>query len=616
MESATTRLDSGTGEGRGVVGPRYAKAADVLEFRRAAKRVPWVCIVALGLAAGVVMIHRINPRSLINYHGLVHTAITYSVLDSGIPPENPMAAGLPLPYYWVYHALLAGVVSVLTISPISAAEIFNVAAIMLMVVVFAALGRRLLGSVHGGLLALGLALFSVNALGPFVLLYRLVNGSIGLWIGAFTRSPAHPMLRAMYPHNDVRWGGGFFEYLEPSSRCLGYLAAMVTVGILCQCLTRITWPRAVALVLGTAVASAMNPIIGTGVAFGLSVALFIVGGRWGPRGTGVPSAVWKPAACLGTGVVMALPTYMQLLNGNSVGLPLETSASILASKGPLIIFLGIVPIVLLGLAQRRGLLQSPQLRILAVAGLVLMGGSWITFVSMGREHCFFNLAMYLLALPAAAACTIPASTEAVSQRRSARRVTIMTRRWALLCITPVACLTIAAFLHRRPVELRLDGIILRDTRDCDRVAAYAWITGNTPSDALIVTDIRDGKQTAFYGTDSELPAMTRRALFIDVPGWCLPPDPRIEERRAIAAVIFDGKPLTPQQARSIQSLGRPLYALCRTQEDDQRLAATPAPRLFRAGDYSIYQVSVTGDAHGQSAGPAPTRDSAAPRLPS
>ncbi|MFQ5589848.1 MAG: hypothetical protein ACE5HE_01680 [Phycisphaerae bacterium] len=592
-----------------------ARAAEVPRVGRKAKAVrrclstssrqAWV--MALVLGAAVVVIHRINPRSLINYHGLVHTAIVYSVLDTGIPPDNPMAAGLPLPYYWVYHAVLAGVVRLVGCPPVAAAEIVNVAALLVMVIVFGSLGRVLLGRAGGGLLALGLALFAVNPLGPLVLVFNLSRGSVDLDVGAFTRSPAHPILRAMYPNSDVRWGGGFFEYLEPSSRCVSYVAAMLTVWLFCCWQRRANRLHGVALALATWTACAMNPIVGTGVAFGLSVGWLVVAYLRRTREPGAAAPGWMPVVWLAAGVLVSLPTYVHLINGDHVGLPVETSVSTLSSKGAVIAWLALVPAGLTLLAHRRGLLKDPRLETLACAGVALLVVSWATSVSMGREHCFFNLGIYLLALPAAAACTLPERVKGgarVASRCRARS----TRRWVLVSIAPAACLTIAAFLYRRPIPLRTDGIIIRDTRDFDRAAVYAWLASHTPANAMLVTDVRDGKQTAFYGPESEIPAMTRRALFIDVPGWCLPSDPRVVKRRHIAAAIFDGRLLSGPQRQYVRALGRPLYAMCRGKDDDVHLARTSAPRLFRAGRYSIYRVDVTDVALSVCRIPWPTRN--------
>lgn len=554
-----------------------------LPFRRPAVA---ALAVSLVLAALLIGIHRVNARSLVGFHGVTHSAIAFSVLQGHVPPENPLAVGLDLPYYWAYHLLLAGVARLLTWPPVYAAELINVATVIGMSLLVIRVGRWLLGSLRGGLIALAFALFAANPLGPIFLAYQVLTGTVGLAFSDFARSPSHPMLRAMYLNGDVRWGSGFFFLLQPSSRCIAFFASILAAALVCRSLARATWPRGFGITLSIAVACAMNPIVGTGAAFALGLGLLAVSRVWSPdRPRIAPRTLVAFWVSLGAGVVLSFPTYSQLLNDHSVGLPIEGPLSAVLPKALYAVLFGLIPIGLTTLAWWQGRLERPQLRVLAVGGLSLVVLCTLTHVPAGREHSFFNLALYFLAFPAAAAC-LPGCSASPARIRQARRST----RAAVAALVPVTAITLFAFVYRQPIPLHADGMYLRDPRDPDRAATYAWLAENTPPDALVLTNVRDGKQTAFYDSESEIPAMTGRSLFIDVHGWCMPADARAQERREIVSSLFKAAALTSAQTQMLDEPHRPLFALGRSSEDAQALAAGGHRPLFRAGVYTVYEL--------------------------
>ncbi len=536
---------------------------------------------AAALTGAVLTIHRLNPRSFVGYHGLVHTAIVQSVLDGDIPPDNPLATGLPLPYYWTYHVLLAGIVRLAGCTAVGAAEAVNAFALAGVVLLLGWLSQRLTRSSLTGLVAAIIALFAVNPLGPLFALHDLTNGSLSLSIGAFACSPSHPLLRAMYPDYGVRWGSGFFFFLQPSSRGAAFLAALAAATMVCT-MPRRSWRHVLGIGLAIAIACSMNPIVGVGAACSLSLAVVVarVSDRWrSPDQTRERIPVIAAIAALVTGAFVALPTYHQLLTGHSVGLPLETHLGMIAWKGLHVGLFGAIPIVMVVCALRRRLLADARLQTLAIAGSALLFVSWLGHVPLGREHSFFNLAMFFFALPAA---TLVGSSAADRRTRAIG--------WTLLTTSaPVAMLSVGAMLYRAPIPLHTDGSRLIDGRDADLATTYAWIADQTPRRAALMFDLRDGQQCNLYGPESEVPAMTGRRLFIDLPGWCLPADPRVDQRREIVASVFDGAPLTPRQNRAIDEVGRPLLALCRTPEDEEGLRASGGQCLFHQGRYAVYR---------------------------
>ncbi|GJM26089.1 MAG: hypothetical protein DHS20C16_25040 [Phycisphaerae bacterium] len=540
---------------------------------------------ALLLALSVIVIHRVNQRAYVGYHGLTHSAITFSVMAGNIPPTNPFAAELPLPYYWGYHVLMAQGVSLTGWTPVAIAEIFNVLTIFGLTFLFAHLGRRLIGSARAGLLAVVLILFAMNPFGPLLMAYRVFEGTLGLSIGEFTRSPTHPMLRGMFPGLDIRWAGTYFFHMQPSSRPLAMLAGSVAAVLACGSFSRVSIGRGIGLAVAVAVACAMQPIVGVGTAFGLGAGmLFVRFIRRSNEGITTPVVV-KLIAFMGIGVLMAYPTYQQLLNGNLVGLPIEKSAAVIATKGfHVFAMLAIVPLVLTFLAMRRGFLRNPQMQMLAVGGVVLIATSWITNVPGHREHSFFNMGTYLLALPAAAACGFGMQIGARQVLRRCMRT--------LACIAPVSLVMVVSFGYRYPIALASDGELMRYPKRTDTMAVYDWIVDNTPTDTVLMFDTRDGEQIGFYGVESEVPAMTKRFLFMDVVEWFIPANhPEVAARQDVIAALFDGKQLTAEQIRIVEKLNRPVYALTREPSEDATLAAKFGPAVYRQGKYALYALN-------------------------
>jgi hypothetical protein len=71
-------------------------------------------------------IYFINPdHRVYSFHGFWHHAITYSILNLGVPPPDPLAAGQPLLYPWGMHLVAAGTSRLLGVSPPMSFAILN-----------------------------------------------------------------------------------------------------------------------------------------------------------------------------------------------------------------------------------------------------------------------------------------------------------------------------------------------------------------------------------------------------------------------------------------------------------------------------------------------------------
>ena len=127
----------------------------------------WLRTVLL-LAAGLtwpLATALVNPVfRILSNHGMVHAGIIYAVLRGGVPPEDPCFAGHVVNYYWTYHALLAGVVWVLRISPAWAVAMLNVACMVIALLLLRRAGAWVIGDDLGGAMGVTFALLSLPLL--------------------------------------------------------------------------------------------------------------------------------------------------------------------------------------------------------------------------------------------------------------------------------------------------------------------------------------------------------------------------------------------------------------------------------------------------------------------
>ena len=81
---------------------------------------------ALYLLEVVFWIYFVNPdHRVYSFHGFWHHAITYSILNLGVPPPDPLAAGQPLLYPWGMHLVAAATSRTFGISPPMSFAILN-----------------------------------------------------------------------------------------------------------------------------------------------------------------------------------------------------------------------------------------------------------------------------------------------------------------------------------------------------------------------------------------------------------------------------------------------------------------------------------------------------------
>ena len=73
--------------------------------------------ISLLLAAVAMLPALLRPWIRMRADSWFHAAIVHEIERGGLPPQDPYFAGLSLQYMWFFHALLAGIRKIATVSP-------------------------------------------------------------------------------------------------------------------------------------------------------------------------------------------------------------------------------------------------------------------------------------------------------------------------------------------------------------------------------------------------------------------------------------------------------------------------------------------------------------------
>lgn len=295
-------------------------------------------------------------------------------------------------------------------------------------------------------------------------------------------------------------------------------------------------------------------------------------------------------AAVSLGAVLALPSYFHLFTLLSeqprASLPADD-----ASQGAhvLALLLAVGPLMCAAILGVRKSLRTPAeliVKCCCVAGMVLAVGAGLP-MSGSRQHTLLSISAIYLAIPTAMVLM------RVGKRwRPALRRTGIASVVAFVLLTPMV--QVFGYWYRLPGAVAIHGDHLNRTDDADLAATYDWIRLHSPDDAVILFNTAGGSQTSIDQVESEIPAMTNRSLFIDVPShWVPVSDPATRVRYAAVGSLFEGVALTETERESIAVLALPMYALCRTQSDRSGVANHPqcvGQLVFNAGPYAVYRI--------------------------
>jgi hypothetical protein len=128
-----------------------------------------------------------NPVLRVREDAWFHTAITYEILDHGIPPQDPFFYGVRLLYFWFYHLYLAGLSTLHGPSPFTTMAILNVHFFLAMALTAYLFSRQFVTGMTRYISGILLLSLGMNPLGvPFLIGKAIFGETRGM--GEFLRS--------------------------------------------------------------------------------------------------------------------------------------------------------------------------------------------------------------------------------------------------------------------------------------------------------------------------------------------------------------------------------------------------------------------------------------------
>ncbi|MFB3905258.1 MAG: DUF2298 domain-containing protein [Acidobacteriota bacterium] len=578
-----------------VLGPQTRTRSSIRSY-------PWTLSVAavLGLMLLIVGIHRNSPRTLISFHGYLHAAVTERFLapnSTSVPPENPFYAGQPLPYYWFFHFLAAQVSRLTGWNVFFALETMVLTGAALLGIGCLLLARRLFRRVTLGLLTVYLVLVGTNPFGIVLAgLKVLVQGTQRLKDDPnFLWNVVHPIY-TLIRYNDS--GGvygqliGFF--LNMTSRPLALGSLMVSLVCLEWVLAK---PRIVplaCLALAFGFTTAASPIIGVtagGVLCGFLLLVAVLPLRFLNRLTGTTRATrrsnLRALSAISVGIILAAPTFLHLLTGPSDNRPDFYLFSGAGLKHLITLALGVSVLLLLAAI---GYITSAEenrgfFRLLILGALALLfADAAIQLPSLNNSN-FFHAAVVFLA--------VPATGSVVLGRRAAGTAQVSFRATAaiVLLFLPTSVLFLGAYVARPPLPVDFSEVFPRRLpADSPLSEFYDWARVHTRPEAVLI--LNPEHRLATNGNVLEVPAMTNRAIFTELPDHYMAPYPDAPRRFDIARRLTSGRETSPEDREYLRQLRRPVYVVATKagREAKARLERQFGFPVFSAGKILVFSV--------------------------
>lgn len=551
----------------------------------------WVASI-LGLVAS-------SPRLLAAFHGFLHSGVATRFPSPTLVPENPYFAGEPLRYYWFYHWVGSLVSRGLGLDQIHAFQFIALASLTLLVVTGALIGRHLYRSTAAGLMVGYLALVGMNPLGPVIAVAKALLTGAPLWEhslaapagNVFVSNPqadallARPLLGAMHVGTDWQSSQDLVWFFDVSSRgpsiALLMLLAWLMVGPR-------SWWTLPGVALTGALTAALNPIVGfsaAGTLVAAAVLVRVAGSRW-PRLTGPAGHDLLDSVVFTVGVALAWPLYSNIFAVHDTVLLTLDRWFVIKTANIVAGFLVLLPLAVWGVLKAPGG-DGPRASVatLTLASLFLIGV--VPFVGLYEinQHNFVNAASCLLAVPAAAW---------VVQGRSASTAVVLRRSlWLAAAFVPMTVGLFLAFGGRGEIPLRASGGELRRLPADGPVALfYDWVATTTTPDAVLVVD--PDEPVKMSGNVTEIPAMTRRAVFTDHVTYMNESYEDLDMRRDLARRAVGGQPLTGADRDYFAALHRPVYVVSFHADraaERERLVASFGEPAFAHGFVAAFQLA-------------------------
>ncbi|HEX5438105.1 MAG TPA: hypothetical protein VFW98_13145 [Gemmatimonadaceae bacterium] len=499
------------------------------------------------------------------WHGLMHTSIVYAIYERGLPPQNPLMAGVPLRYMYGHHALIAWLMRVVPISPPRAFALTDLVSLVLLAIIIDRLA----------------CLFSADrAFRVFAVLVAFVG--VSPLVAGPLNAPVERLL-----HTNLEWRfipETKFTGINDNQLGLVFFAADL-LGIAALALEgrRGWWMYCL---IGAAIIGAgfIYPPAWVGImgCTGTAACYFVL------RGARLRRAGVALLVLLAVGAAVTVPFILSLTMGKSGAAAVRLVPSLRTlRRHSLNLGLYLVLPLVLAWTHRATLAQhwrkhADLLALLLLSALVTEGMYMMMTIPSGAEYKMLGMSVLALSTPVA----LPLGELYHTHRAGALAL-------AFVMLLPVSADLARYFAHDSVADAVVsDGRWLRD-RDPDQDALYRWIAQRTPVNAL------------FVDTYLTIPALGRRQLLVGLDdrrssgalahiqhdGWLIRAHQFLTENtgvnrtrlaafQSVAETLVSSSPDSVVSQRTLARLarysdGRPVYVVAREPSVRARLARVP-----------------------------------------
>jgi hypothetical protein len=368
-----------------------------------ASRAPWWIA---GAGALIVLgLHLLRPALSQRSDGAFHTAVTLSVLRTGVPPEDPFFAGLRLLYFWGTHVWSAGWLALAPgLAPWTPFVALSVSATVVALLGIGLLALRLGGGTSAVALAGAIAFFGSA---PFSWVWVLARSSTGDVRGIeevrrLLGNGVDAAFRVMSPgllHPSLVLPADKFIVVTPFALGIGCAVALVLA--LLRVVERPGVRTAAVLALLVVAALFAHPVAAAATVASGSLAWLLLVDRAVGREPGARAAAIGSALAIGLGCAVALPYLLEIESGAySPGLGFGAPA--LGARALWSLTIGgalVVPAA--GWWLGKSCTKSNERAVLLAIGAILATGALFFEMRGDNQSKLLNLLFFLLS-PAAA----------------------------------------------------------------------------------------------------------------------------------------------------------------------------------------------------------------------
>ena len=458
------------------------------------------------LLPGIMAVLR-SPRLQMSFHGFLHSAYTYQIVNGVVPPENPLLPGNPANDYWLFHVLIAGLVHSLRVAPPLVSVLVNLAALTAAAFLIAGILRRLRLWPASPLVkgfALLFVLFALNLIG--------VLNAWGSEVIVDEPTFRDPSLAPMVHIGGARSAGIFGKFLNFNGFPIGVAFFLLALSSALRLTKRIdAWPL-VGFASGLLGALAFHVTTGAFALAVLRAALIIsmlvfrqplerslnrsrialIGGL------SLVAATFLGHYLLVTANALEGSTEVDLVNGRNL-------LRLFLLTAPLIPFF-VLGVVLAFRTRRRDLLL---LSLVTVGGAIL---ACVLILPGGNQYKFDYLSAFPMALLALAGWKLLRDSGRTWLSYTAVGVAIC----AVLLTMGNQLYTSFAYLgspFATEDTIAYKGPNVVGARTDTQAGAWEWLQENSPRDAVVVLPIMSKDEATFLAISQRVPYAMRGAIY-------------------------------------------------------------------------------------------------------